>query len=63
MKRICDLQQGERVSFGIHGLTWTVWTRTRGNALNPVIQLKSNNHSFRTYTPHSKNWCKEVTLM
>lgn len=62
MKRICDLEVGDVITFGMHGMEWTVWTRTLGNVLNSVIQLKSTNHSFRTYSPKSKNWTKKVSL-
>lgn len=55
------VQVGDRIKLSRNGIIWIVWSHTRGVHLNPVIQLKSEKSGgFRTYSPESTRWNKQV---
>lgn len=54
------VEKGDQIKFSENGITWRVYHRTTGEVLNAVVQLKSQNGFFKTYTNRDKRWNEEI---
>ena len=58
---LSKVRKGDVIKLSRGGMKWTVWHIAKSSdAFLPVIQLKSEKGSFRTYTPKNTNWNRQV---